>query len=102
MLSDKVYEIHGSGMLLRKLAEECCELGQACLKLVCVWEKESPMPEEEARQKLVEEMADARLMMEYAEKYVLNTEERRGIPDTMNDKEARMFRRLVLEVEDNA
>ena len=51
--------------LLAGLAEECCELGQAALKLRRVFDKKNPTPvkEEDAIQHLYEEIADVNLYM---------------------------------------
>ena len=56
----KIMEYMGEPEMLSQLAEECCELGQAALKLRRVLDKKNPTPvtEEEARANLVEEAAD--------------------------------------------
>lgn len=50
----------GEPAMLEQLAEECIELAHACLKLARVERGESPTPVtlDEARRKVVEEMAD--------------------------------------------
>lgn len=48
----------GESYMLRQLAEECCELGQAALKVVRAMNEETPMSMGEARENLVEELAD--------------------------------------------
>ncbi len=56
----------GECALLENLAEECCELAQAALKLSRIKRKENPTPktEKEAVLDLVEEIADVQLMLE--------------------------------------
>jgi NTP pyrophosphatase (non-canonical NTP hydrolase) len=56
----KIMEYLGESEMLSQLAEECCELGQAALKLRRVLYKKNPTPntEEEARRDLIEEAAD--------------------------------------------
>ena len=48
---------------LRLLAEECCELGKAALKVVRVLNDETPMSMGEARENLIEETGDVLAMM---------------------------------------
>ena len=55
-----IIEYIGEPAYLEQLAEECCELGQAALKLARILRKENPTPvtEEEARANLTEEFTD--------------------------------------------
>lgn len=48
---------------LIQLAEECAECSQAALKLVRALRKETPVPEHEARVRLIEEIADVNVCM---------------------------------------
>ena len=56
----KIMEYLGEPEMLSQLAEECCELGKAALKLRRVLDGRNPTPktEEEARADLIEEVAD--------------------------------------------
>ena len=56
----KIMEYMGEPEMLSQLAEECCELGQAALKLRRVLDGRNPTPktEEDARRDLIEEAAD--------------------------------------------
>jgi NTP pyrophosphatase (non-canonical NTP hydrolase) len=56
----QIYEAIGEAAALEMLAEECCELGQAALKLARIVRGENParITYEEAYLKLVEEVAD--------------------------------------------
>lgn len=56
----KIMEYMGEPEMLSQLAEECCELGQAALKLRRVLDGRNPTPktEEDARNDLIEEAAD--------------------------------------------
>jgi NTP pyrophosphatase (non-canonical NTP hydrolase) len=96
MISEEITKKYGREYLLRQLGEECGELVQASLKLIRVWNKETPVTEEKAREKLVEEMADVLLMLRYVRDDVLTSAESRKITDIMNDKAVRMYRRMIL------
>lgn len=50
--------------MLRQLAEECCELAQAALKLIRAENKETPCTIDEAYAMLIEELADASIMID--------------------------------------
>ena len=96
MISEEIAKKYGSEYLLRQLSEECGELLQSSLKLIRVWKKETPVTEEKAREKLVEEMADVLLMLRYVRDEVLINAETRKINDIINDKAVRMYRRMIL------
>lgn len=96
MISEEIAKKYGREYMLRQLSEECGELVQASLKLIRVWNKETPVTEEKAREKLVEEMADVLLMLRYVRDEVLTSAESRKITDIMNDKAVRMYRRMIL------
>lgn len=76
--------------LMAGLAEECCELAQAALKLRRVWDKTNPTPvnEETAIDRLYEEIADVRL---YLNQIDLNVD---SIEEIMKAKEERWKSRL--------
>ena len=96
MISEEITKKYGREYLLRQLSEECGELVQSSLKLIRVWKKETPVTEEKAREKLVEEMADVLLMLRYVRDEVLTSAESLKITDIMNDKAVRMYRRMIL------
>ena len=48
---------YGDEYMLRQLAEECCELAQAALKVIRAKHKETPMRMDEAEEKFLEEVA---------------------------------------------
>ena len=50
--------------MLRQLAEECCELSQAALKLIRAHNRETPVKIPQAIDALVEEIADTLLMID--------------------------------------
>ena len=56
----EIMSLMGECEMLSQLAEECCELGQAALKLRRVLDGRNPTPktEEDARENLLEEIAD--------------------------------------------
>ena len=95
---DRMNEIikkYGEEYMLRQLAEECCELAQAAMKLVRVWNKETPMREDEAREHLVEEIADVRVMAKAVYQYVLSLSEQECVDDVCESKRSRMFARML-------
>ena len=84
------------GDMLAQLAEECCELAQAALKLRRTFEGTSPTPvtQDEAEREFREEIADVLLTMRYAaglEIIVMNAADIDGISAR---KQARWARRL--------
>lgn len=82
----------GEDYLLRQLAEECAELAQAALKVIRTRHGETPITPEEARGKLLEEIADVMVMMDL----VIDDDDEVGVIDrTMNDKIMRMLYRLA-------
>ena len=95
---DRMNEIvkkYGEEYMLRQIAEECCELAQAAMKLVRVWNKETPMREDEAREHLVEELADVHVMAKAVYQYVLSWSEQECVDDVCESKKSRMFARML-------
>lgn len=62
MTNKEMIAATGEEYMLRQMAEECCELAQAALKLVRAQNAETPVSVGKARQKLVEELADTKIM----------------------------------------
>ena len=92
---DMILELYGEEYVLRQLAEECNELAQAALKLIRVWRHETPMREEEARERLVEEIADVRLMAGEVFRHMLFAAEQKCVYEICEQKRERMFARLL-------
>lgn len=95
---DRMGEIikkYGEEYMLRQLAEECCELAQAAMKLVRVWNKETPMREDEAREHLVEEIADVHVMAGAVFKHMLSRAEQECVDETCESKAHRMYERML-------
>ena len=88
----KIMEYMGEPEMLSQLAEECCELGQAALKLRRVLDKKNPTPvtEEEARANLVEEAAD----VYNALGFLLNAEDHINAYNIIQRKKDRWLGRL--------
>lgn len=89
----------GVPALLEQMAEECCELAQACLKMARKLRDENPTPKsvEDIRDNLVEEMADVelcRILLEEAE--VVGYREPFAV---MHEKEERWKKRLNLHLD---
>ena len=91
----EIIEKYGEECILMQLAEECAELSQAALKLIRVWKKETPMREDEAREHLVEEIADVHLMAGAIYGFILTVDERECVNDICESKEERMYARLL-------
>lgn len=85
------------GDLLAQLAEECCELAQAALKLRRTFESTSPTPvmEHEAEYDFREEIADVLLTLHYASGGDVSVVASEDIVETAAQKEARWARRLM-------
>ena len=93
--SKQIADKWGKAYLLRQLAEECGELTQAALKLVRVYEGTTPVTEEEAMDKLAEELADVQLMVDYVcEQFISGDLELRMIR-SKDYKARRTYRRLI-------
>lgn len=61
-----IHQVYDTGYLQRQLAEECSELAQAALKLIRVWNKETPIAEETVLASYLEELADVWVMLSTA------------------------------------
>ena len=92
----EIAEIYGEDYILRQLAEEACELGQAALKLIRVWNNEkTPVEEGEALRHLLEEMADVLVMMDVTATGALELADMDGIAELAGTKAARMRERML-------
>lgn len=91
----EIIEKYGAEYVLRQLAEECTELAHAALKLIRVWHKETPMREDEAREHLIEELADVHLMAHVVCTELLSEAEVQCVDDVCDIKEERMYHRLL-------
>lgn len=62
-----IYELgaekHGADYMYRQLAEECCELAQAALKVIRAHKGETPKRVDDADTDYIEELADVALMI---------------------------------------
>lgn len=85
----------GKEYVYEQLAEECCELAQACLKMVRVEKKTTPMRMDEAWERLLEEFGDVMLMMEMVEFMFLSEHDKETILEISERKEKRMYDRLL-------
>lgn len=92
---NEIVEKCGKEYLLRQLAEECNELSQAALKLIRAWRKETPMREDEAYERLVEEIADVLLQTYMVRCEILVDDENSAISEIWAAKEKRMYERLL-------
>lgn len=92
---DEIIEKYGKEYALCQMAEECCELAIAALKLIHTWNKTTPMREDEAYEHLVEEIGDVTLMNYLVRSEMLNDDQNTGVFLTMEEKEARMYERLL-------
>ena len=92
---NEVIKKYGEEYMLRQLAEECNELSQAALKLIRARRKETPMREDEARERLVEEIADVLMMWEAVFAKMLFKSEQECVREMCESKKRRMFARML-------
>ena len=85
----------GREYMLRQLAEECCELAQAALKLIRAHRDETPMPEGVALGHVIEELADAQVMIDWAYWCLLDDEQGLQCDRIKDAKINRMADRLL-------
>lgn len=91
----KIIENYGVEYVLRQLAEETAELTQAALKLVRVMRDESPVKWDDAQNHLLEEIADAKIMIDLFTTEAISTEARLTIDQIYRAKQKRMIERLI-------
>lgn len=87
----KIVEKMGEEYILRQLAEENCELGQAALKLIRAARGETPIKGEFALLALLEETADVLAMIEVLRGTVL-TDKCNGYIDGIKEKRLRRMK----------
>ena len=91
----EIIKKYGEEYMLRQLAEECNELSQAALKLIRARRKETPMRESEARERLVEEIADVHVMAGAVFEHILFKSEQECVDEWCESKKSRMFTRML-------
>ena len=69
----KICEKYGKDYMLRQLAEECCELSQAALKLIRAQKGETEVDANEALEGLIEEIADVLNCMDAVDECLLSS-----------------------------
>lgn len=94
-LWDEIAEKYGQEYILRQLAEECAELTQAALKVIRASRKETPMREDEAMERFMEELADVNVMMNAAYRTVLSADQRWAIAEIETQKTMRTQKRML-------
>ena len=92
---NEIVKKYGEEYMLRQLAEECNELSQAALKLIRAMRRETPMRETEAREHLVEEIADVHVMAGAVFDHILFKYEQECVDEICESKKSRMFTRLL-------
>ena len=91
----EIIEKYGEAYMLRQLAEECAELAQAALKLIRAYRMETPMRVDEARERLIEEIADVQVMSDAIYAHMMNDEEQSCVMNLQEIKEQRMYLRML-------
>lgn len=81
--------------LHRQLAEECVELAQAALKMIRVYNNETPADAETVRNAFLEEFADVCIMMDLFETAQFGCVSRNKVTEIYHDKLNRMRSRLL-------
>ena len=92
---DRIAQRYGTEYLYRQLAEEATELAQAALKVIRAVRKETPTSVDEARLRLLEEMADLRVMMDLLYSFRMTKSAREWLEDMRAQKDRRMVERLL-------
>lgn len=99
-MSNNIVESIGLPATLEQMAEECCELAMACMKMARKLRDENPTPKsiEDIRDNLVEEMADVSLCFDVIlhETNLVNVRE---MTDIMFEKDERWRKRLNLHLD---
>lgn len=95
--SKQIVEQYGQEYIFRQLAEEAAELCQASLKMVRVMNNETPLKWHEAKEHLLEEIADVSIMTDMLTGTVLTQEDRFKIETIRAEKEKRMRKRMLEE-----
>lgn len=96
----EIAEKYGEEYLLRQLTEECCELGKAAMKMVRSRHGETPVRETEARENLIEEIADVLVMIDAVCNTMLSKEEQDCAVIIQSQKEERMYVRMLDGIEE--
>lgn len=86
---------YGEEFVLRQLAEASSGLAQAALMLIGSNNKETPMRKEEARERLVERIADVHLYAGTVFREMLNMSEQSTVDVICEIKAERLFDRLL-------
>ena len=81
--------------LHRQLAEECVELAQAALKMIRVYNDETPADADVVRDTFLEEFADVRIMLDLFETAQFGHVSRTKVTEIYHDKLNRMRNRLL-------
>lgn len=89
---------YGTDYLYRQLAEECCELAQAALKLIRAHNRETPKSVADADADFIEELADVKLMLDIVLSALTESGQQQFDKD-YNFKHDRFIKR-ILEVND--
>ena len=93
MTSKEMIAATSEEYMLRQLAEECCELSQAALKLIRAYNGETPVSVDKARQKLIEELADTKIMFNIVYS-LLSDSELSDYDSTLKYKKDRFAKRI--------
>ena len=91
----EIVKKYGEEYMLRQLAEECTELAQAALKLIRARRKETPMREDEAKEHLIEEVADVTVMLKGLYDTMFDTSMMDAVNDFHIEKVNRMYMRML-------
>ena len=91
----EIVKKYGEDYMLRQLAEECTELAQAALKLIRARRKETPMREDEAKEHLIEEVADVTVMLKGLYDTMFDAPMMDAVNDFHIEKVNRMYTRML-------
>ena len=90
-----IVDKYGKEYVLRQLAEECMELGQAALKEIRAKRMETRVTPEKAHADFIEELADVEIMIGFARNMLMDTTDELACDAYKDMKTSRMVRRLL-------
>lgn len=91
----QIVEQYGKEYIFRQLAEETSELCQASLKMVRAMRGETPVSEQDASARVLEEIADVEVMLTVLKRAVVNDRGNERIAAIYEKKRTRMIDRMI-------
>lgn len=104
MTIKELFSAIGPHAMLDQLTEECCELGKAAMKVIRAMGEGTPTPVSlgEARENLVEELADVTVMLTLLKVGFLTEVENYDVEQTLDRKLERFVERVTKDLQKRA